>query len=233
MEHKEQFGKLIVRLRERDGLSQKELAEKIYVVPSTVCKWEKGASVPDSGKLLQLSEFFQIPYEDLLEPEVTLQKMNAAPEMLKDEPEAESESEPKAEPEPEHDPELKSESKPKHLRRRIAIAAAAVIVVLCAAGAILYAREQSPTLRVQTICELYIEDPEFGTVYEISGVINTSPDIETLWEYEDEQVLPYVRQLELETDVVKISYYDNKTAMESGDTAHYYSYYFLSNYEDG
>lgn len=35
-------GKALKRARERKGLTQKELAEILYVDPSLVCRWEKG-----------------------------------------------------------------------------------------------------------------------------------------------------------------------------------------------
>lgn len=37
----------IKRIRKEKGLSQEELAGKVYVVRQTVSKWEQGLSVPD------------------------------------------------------------------------------------------------------------------------------------------------------------------------------------------
>ena len=39
---KEAFGKLLVILRKKNGLSQKELAERLSVSTSAVSKWENG-----------------------------------------------------------------------------------------------------------------------------------------------------------------------------------------------
>ena len=36
------IGEALKRARERAGLTQKQLAEMLYVDPSLVCRWEKG-----------------------------------------------------------------------------------------------------------------------------------------------------------------------------------------------
>ena len=42
---KETFGKLLIILRKKNGLSQKELAESLSVSISAVSKWENGGSL--------------------------------------------------------------------------------------------------------------------------------------------------------------------------------------------
>lgn len=44
MENKKTFGAYIVRRRKELGLTQKGLAEKLYVTESAVSKWERGVS---------------------------------------------------------------------------------------------------------------------------------------------------------------------------------------------
>ncbi|MEQ2389240.1 helix-turn-helix transcriptional regulator [Waltera intestinalis] len=41
---REAFGKLLIILRKKNGLSQKELAERLSVSTSAVSKWENGVS---------------------------------------------------------------------------------------------------------------------------------------------------------------------------------------------
>lgn len=36
------IGQALKKARERKGLTQKQLAEMLYVDPSLVCRWEKG-----------------------------------------------------------------------------------------------------------------------------------------------------------------------------------------------
>ena len=48
---KEAFGKLLVILRKKNGLSQKELAERLSVSTSAVSKWENDGSLPEMTML--------------------------------------------------------------------------------------------------------------------------------------------------------------------------------------
>lgn len=47
MDKKRSFGEYIRRKRQAAGLTQRELAEQLYVAESTVSKWERGLSYPD------------------------------------------------------------------------------------------------------------------------------------------------------------------------------------------
>lgn len=44
MDEKKSFGEYIRRKRQEAGLTQRELAERLYVAESTVSKWERGVS---------------------------------------------------------------------------------------------------------------------------------------------------------------------------------------------
>ena len=57
-------------LRRAKGLSQEELAVRLYVVRQTVSKWEKGRSVPDADLLVRLAEELDTTAAALLGPEV-------------------------------------------------------------------------------------------------------------------------------------------------------------------
>lgn len=56
----------IKAIRKSKGLSQEELAIKLNVVRQTISKWEQGLSVPDSDKLIAISEAFETPVSTLL-----------------------------------------------------------------------------------------------------------------------------------------------------------------------
>ena len=43
----EKFGLFIAELRKQKDLTQKELAEKLYVSDKTISKWERGLSMPN------------------------------------------------------------------------------------------------------------------------------------------------------------------------------------------
>ncbi len=63
---KEKFGEFICKLRKEKGLTQKELAEKLFVSDKAVSKWERGQSLPDITMLNPLSEIFNISVAELL-----------------------------------------------------------------------------------------------------------------------------------------------------------------------
>ena len=50
------FAENLKRLRTAKGLSQRELAEKIYVTRSTVARWENGSRLPDAVMISRLSK---------------------------------------------------------------------------------------------------------------------------------------------------------------------------------
>ena len=43
---KERFGAFLSRLRREKGLTQRELADRLYVSDKAVSKWERGLSLP-------------------------------------------------------------------------------------------------------------------------------------------------------------------------------------------
>lgn len=57
---------VILKLRNRNGLSQEELAQKIYVTRQAVSRWENGDSVPNIETLKQLSKLFDVSINTLL-----------------------------------------------------------------------------------------------------------------------------------------------------------------------
>ena len=59
-------GERISRCRKNAGLSQEELAEKLYVTRQAVSKWENGTSVPSIDTLCQISKLFEISFEEIL-----------------------------------------------------------------------------------------------------------------------------------------------------------------------
>lgn len=60
----------IIRLRKKLGWSQEELAEKMHVSRQAVSKWEGAQTVPDLGKVLQLSHLFGVTTDYLLKDEI-------------------------------------------------------------------------------------------------------------------------------------------------------------------
>lgn len=67
--NKEKIGKYIKFLRERNNLTQEELAKKVPVTREAVSKWETGRRIPDIETLLILSNIFNLSIERLLSGE--------------------------------------------------------------------------------------------------------------------------------------------------------------------
>ena len=58
--------KIIVKLRTERGLSQDELAEKLYVTRQAVSRWETGETIPNTETLKLLSKLFDVSINTLL-----------------------------------------------------------------------------------------------------------------------------------------------------------------------
>ena len=57
---------VILELRTRAGLSQDELAERIFVTRQAVSRWEQGETIPNIDTLKRLSELFDVSINTLL-----------------------------------------------------------------------------------------------------------------------------------------------------------------------
>ena len=57
---------VILDLREKHGLSQDELAEKLFVTRQAVSRWETGKTTPDIDTLKKLSKLFDVSINTLL-----------------------------------------------------------------------------------------------------------------------------------------------------------------------
>ena len=63
------LGEKIVKLRKERGLSQEALAEQIGTTRQAVSKWENDQGFPETEKLLQLSNVFEVSVDFLLKDE--------------------------------------------------------------------------------------------------------------------------------------------------------------------
>ena len=59
----------IARLRRKMGLTQTELAERLYVSNKTVSKWERGAGYPETPQLVRLADLFGVSLDTLIRGE--------------------------------------------------------------------------------------------------------------------------------------------------------------------
>lgn len=77
------IGKFIAAMRKKQGLSQKQLAERIDVTDKTISKWETGNRMPDASILLRLSSELQIDVNELLAGEKFLSEEFSPEEYVK------------------------------------------------------------------------------------------------------------------------------------------------------
>ena len=180
---KEQFGILLTTLRKKNGISQKEMAERLSVSTSAVSKWEHGKNLPDMTMLGSIAKTLQVSCDELLNPEKTLERL--------------ANSEPQ------------KEALPKKKHTRVVKIAVLVGILVIAAGLLLgyMVKHREPTF--QQIGTRYIDDPDWGYTYEISYVVKGEVTGRSINEYLEE-VRNEMDREELGTNVVKTSYYRNK-----------------------
>lgn len=71
-----EFGKLIKKIRKKNNLTQKDLADKYNVTYQAVSKWENGKNMPDISLIKEISKDFNVDIEDLLEGKYNTKKNN-------------------------------------------------------------------------------------------------------------------------------------------------------------
>jgi len=62
----EEFGQFLTKLRKEKGLTQKQLAEQLYLSDKAVSKWERGLSLPDISLLMPLAKILGVTTTELL-----------------------------------------------------------------------------------------------------------------------------------------------------------------------
>ena len=64
-----EFHEKLQELRKNRGITQEELAEKLYVSRTAVSKWESGRGYPSIDSLKAISNYFSVTIDDLLSGE--------------------------------------------------------------------------------------------------------------------------------------------------------------------
>ena len=63
-----EFNEKLQELRKQRGLTQEELAEKLYVSRTAISKWESGRGYPNIESLKAIAKFFSVTVDELLSP---------------------------------------------------------------------------------------------------------------------------------------------------------------------
>ena len=77
------IGETIARLRKNKGLTQKELADQLYVSNKTVSKWENGTSLPDIQATIDIAKCFDITVDELLTGEGIIDTSTSENDLVK------------------------------------------------------------------------------------------------------------------------------------------------------
>ena len=65
------IGKFISEKRKEFGLTQSQLAEKLFVTDRAVSKWERGKSLPNTESMVELCKIFNISLTELINGETS------------------------------------------------------------------------------------------------------------------------------------------------------------------
>lgn len=76
------FSEKILYLRTRNGMSQEVLADKLLVSRQAVSKWESGVTLPETDKLIAISDMFKVSLDYLLKEDSKNHKKSHSTENL-------------------------------------------------------------------------------------------------------------------------------------------------------
>ena len=219
---KEAFGILLVILRKKNGLSQKELAERLSVSTSAVSKWENGKNLPDMMMLSRIADILQVSCDELHNPEKTLEKLDNPEFQKRNVEEGDKENTDNTGENEESEPEPQKKNYGRIVRMSFLIG---ILAIATGMFLIYMAGHRKPAF--QQIGTRYIDDPLWGRVYEIAYVVDGEMTNDSINVHLDE-VRNTLNQEAIGTNIVKTAYYDSKidaTAWKETDVG---GYVFLS-----
>lgn len=183
----EQLGERIVSVRKQNGMSQKELAQRLQVSVSALCKWEHGQNCPDIITIKKIADVFQVSCDSLLGEEAFIvQASEECPQTLS------------------------GESGQKIKGRKAAVAICAILICIVSLLAFLiYQRSRFP---YKIVDGRYAVDDTWGDVYELSVVCPKEIPNEQVCDYVEQLQIQWENgELSVgEAPVLKLSFYDKK-----------------------
>ena len=77
------FGENLKQFRLKSHFTQEQLAEKFQVTRQTVSKWELNQVMPETGKLVEIAEYFGVSLDEMVfgrtdKEEILLSELNSA-----------------------------------------------------------------------------------------------------------------------------------------------------------
>ena len=129
-------------LRKKQGLTQLELAERLFVSRQAISGWEEGTSRPSTENLQSLSRLFNIPLETLLDD--TAEAEPAAAEKLPAEEQAKEEG--------------KGQGLGKDRRYKAIVMVIVLLAILLTTAVLAHRRTAQEKTGVMTFSEMECED---------------------------------------------------------------------------
>lgn len=68
------FAEKFLQLRLENGVSQEKLAEKFEISRQSISKWEMGDALPETDKLIAISDYFKVSIDYLLRDDTEFSK---------------------------------------------------------------------------------------------------------------------------------------------------------------
>ena len=56
------------KIREKNGKTQKEVAENLHVTVNTVSRWESGVMQPRLSRVVEIARYFGVSIDELMSP---------------------------------------------------------------------------------------------------------------------------------------------------------------------
>ncbi len=66
----------LAELRKQEGITQKQLANKLNMSAGNLCDWEKGRTEPDVERLISIADFFDVSLDYLVGREENVENHN-------------------------------------------------------------------------------------------------------------------------------------------------------------
>ena len=70
------IGTFLKELRNEKGITQEQLAERLYVTGRTISRWETGSNLPDLSLLVELADFYDVDIRELINGERKSENMD-------------------------------------------------------------------------------------------------------------------------------------------------------------
>lgn len=72
----EKIGRFIYELRTKNKMTQKSLADRLFVTSQAISKWENGRGIPDIEQIKRISDIFGVSMKEIIEGEIAKPNIN-------------------------------------------------------------------------------------------------------------------------------------------------------------